>query len=64
VTQFYARDSKAPACSLSDSGSDASIVTINKSNVVYTLKNLSANALTIKKIIVTIDKPSGKSLPS
>jgi prepilin-type N-terminal cleavage/methylation domain-containing protein len=64
VTEFYARDSKAPACSLSDSGSDVSIVTVNKSDVVYTLKNLSSSALTIKKIIVNINKPSGKSLPA
>jgi prepilin-type N-terminal cleavage/methylation domain-containing protein len=64
TTELYVSDTAAPACSITDSGSDSSVVTVNKSNVVYTLKNTSANNLTIQKIIVTLDKNSGKSLPA
>ncbi len=61
---FYVLDTAPPACSITDSGSDSSIVKVNKSNVVYTLKNPSTNDLTIQKIVVKIDKAAGKSLPA
>jgi prepilin-type N-terminal cleavage/methylation domain-containing protein len=59
VTDLYVLDTAAPACSLTDSGSDSSIITVNKTNVVFTLKNPSANDLTIKKVVVKFT--AGKS---
>lgn len=64
ITDVYVIDTAAPACSLADSGSDSSIVTVNKTNVVYTLKNASANNLTIKKVVVNFNESSGDELES
>lgn len=65
IADLYMVDQAAPACSLTDAGSDSSIVAVGKSSVVYTLKNANATApLTIRKIVVRLDKSQGKSLPA
>ena len=61
---FYVLDKAAPTCMITDSGTDSTIVKVNKSNVVYTLKNPSTDDLTIQKIVVKINKAAGKSLPA
>lgn len=65
ITDFYIVDQAAPACSIMDVGSDNTVVTVNKSDVVYTIKNLNASIpLTIKKVVVRLNKSLGKSLPA
>lgn len=63
-TELYVLDSAAPACSITDSGSDATIITINKTNVVFTLKNTSANDLVLKKVVVKFNAATGDQLES
>ena len=64
VAELYVIDTAAPACSITDSGSDSSIITLNKTNVIFTLKNPSANALTVKKVVVKFDAATGDELDS
>jgi hypothetical protein len=64
ITDFYVSDTAAPTCSITDSGSDASIITINKTNVVFTLKNPSTNDLIVKKVVVKFNAATGGQLQS
>ncbi|HEX6100277.1 MAG TPA: prepilin-type N-terminal cleavage/methylation domain-containing protein [Thermoanaerobaculia bacterium] len=63
-TEVYVIDTAAPACSITDSGSDATIVTINKDNVVFRLKNTSTNDLILKKVVVKFNAATGDQLLS
>jgi len=50
--ELYVIDQAAPACSLIDTGSQSSLVTVGKDFVTFTLKNVDpTNALTLQKIV-------------
>jgi len=49
--ELFIRDQAAPACSLTDTGSQSSLVTVGKDFVTFTLKNNATTALTLQKIV-------------
>ena len=60
ITYLYVRDEAAPSCSITDAGTDATIVNIQKDHIIYTLKNTSNLDLTIEKVVVNYSSAIGK----
>lgn len=52
-TDLYIIDQAAGGCSITDMGSDSSLLTVGKDFVTFTLENQSANDITLKKAIFT-----------
>ena len=49
----WVSDSPAPACQLSNTGNDSTLLTVNKTNVVLTLENIGDEDLTVKNVYIT-----------